>query len=168
MCGINPQAYLADVLNRIADTRSAKSTPCSPGVGQNSNAYQGPPTDQRPRPTADGYDQALRTLDECGQDIGGQRVDREHVRQTVRGSALAFPKADGGIVNDRIETAEPVDLRRHIPGARDRLQITDHDRFSLRQRAPGVVRACSVARVKYDLVALFGKKLPGHQAKPGG
>ena len=35
MCGINPQAYLADVLNRIADTRSAKSTPCSSGAGQN-------------------------------------------------------------------------------------------------------------------------------------
>jgi hypothetical protein len=40
MCGINPQAYLADVLNRIAYHPIRKIETLLPGDGQNSSACQ--------------------------------------------------------------------------------------------------------------------------------
>ena len=49
-------------------------------------------------------DEPLRPLDQRGEDIGSQRVDREHMRQAVGGDAMTFAEADGGVVDDRIET----------------------------------------------------------------
>ena len=55
-------------------------------------------------------DQSLWPFDQCREDIGGEHVDREDVRQTIDRDVVAFPIADGGIVDDRVEAAERVDL----------------------------------------------------------
>src|SRR5277367_2978593 len=68
-------------------------------------------------------DDALRPFDQRGEDIGSKRVDGEHMRQAVAGDAMTLTEADRGIVNDRIESAERVDLLRNVLGGCDRHEI---------------------------------------------
>jgi hypothetical protein len=51
------------------------------------------------------------------EDVGGERIDREDVRQAVGGEMVRLAIADSGIVDNGVKTAEPVELRRHILGA---------------------------------------------------
>src|SRR3984885_636421 len=78
-------------------------------------------------------DQTLWPFDQRREDIGGKRIDRKDVRQTVDRDVVAFPIADGRIVNDRVEATERVDLCCDVPGAGDRLQVTCYDRLWGRQ-----------------------------------
>ena len=112
-------------------------------------------------------DQSLWPLDQRGEDIGGERVDREDVRQTVGGDVMAFPIADRGIVNDRVEATERVDLRCDVPGAGDRLQVACYDGFGLRQRAFGVIGPGSVTSVQDDLMTLIDEQFACRQAEAG-
>jgi hypothetical protein len=63
-------------------TRSAKSTPCSPGAGQNSACHVAA-SDQKPRPTADAY-------------VGGD-ILLEHARtlELLAGAMVALTEHDG-------------------------------------------------------------------------
>ena len=49
-------------------------------------------------------DEPLGPLDQ-GVRLGRQRVDREHMGQAVSGDAMAFAIADGGVVDQSVETA---------------------------------------------------------------
>jgi hypothetical protein len=73
--------------------------------------------------------QSLGPFDQRSENIGRERVDRENVRQTVGRDVMAFPIADRGIVNDRVEATERVDLCCDVYGAGDRLQVTCYDRL---------------------------------------
>src|SRR3954453_3438536 len=52
--GLNPEAYLADILGRIADHPINKIDACSPGSGH-SSPRQVRPLAPKPRSTADAY-----------------------------------------------------------------------------------------------------------------
>ncbi len=113
-------------------------------------------------------DQSLRPFDQCREDIGGERVDREDMRKAIGSGAAALPIADGGIVNGRIKMAAHVDLHGNVLGAGDRLQVADNDVCGLRQSSSGIVGARFVARMQDHLMTLFDKELPCHQAEAGG
>ena len=81
---------------------------------------------------------------------------------------MTFLEADGGIVNDRIESAERVDLPRDVLGGGDGGKIADDDGFGLGQGLPGVRGARLVARMQNGPMALIGEKLADHQAKAVG
>ena len=87
------------------------------------------------------------------------------MRNAVPGQAMAFAEADCGVVNDRVEAPERIDLGRHVPGRGDRGEIAGHDRFGLGRGLPCVRGAGVVARVQDDLVPLVGEKPPDHQPK---
>ena len=93
-------------------------------------------------------DEALRPFDQRGEDIGSKGVDGEHMRQSVVGHPMTFLEADGGIVNDRIESAERVDLASDVLGAGDRRQIANDDGFGLGRGLLGVRRSRLVARMQ--------------------
>jgi hypothetical protein len=78
-------------------------------------------------------DDPLGPLDQGGQNIGRQRVDREHMGQAVSGDAMAFAIADGGVVDQSVETAKLIDLGRYISSARDGFDVADRDRHGLGQ-----------------------------------
>jgi hypothetical protein len=67
------------------------------------------------------------------------------VGQAVAGCAKAFPVADGGVVNDRVEKAEGVRLARNVARSCDRLKVADDDRLGFRQRSSRVGCAGLVA-----------------------
>ena len=113
-------------------------------------------------------DEALRPFDQRCQDIGRERVDGEHMRQAVAGDAMTFLEADGGIVNDRIESAERVDLASDVLGGGDRRQIADDDGFGLGRGLPGVRRPGVVARMQDGLMALIGEMAANHQTEAVG
>src|SRR5262245_58290935 len=89
-------------------------------------------------------DQPLRSLDQSREDVGGERIDREDARQAVDGEMVGLAIADSGIVDDGVETAEPVDLRRHILGAGNGLQIAGDHLLGARQCPPRIVRALAM------------------------
>ena len=51
----------------------------------------------------------LRAFDQCGQDIRGQRIDCEDMRETVLGEEVLLALTDRGIVNHRVEATKLVD-----------------------------------------------------------
>jgi hypothetical protein len=87
------------------------------------------------------------------------------VWQTVDRDVVAFPVADGGIMNNRVEATERVDLRCDVPGAGDRLQVTCYDRLGGRQRAPGIIGPGSVTSVKDDLMTLIDEQFACGEAE---
>ena len=103
-------------------------------------------------------DEALRPFDQRGQDIGRERVDGEDMRQAVARQAMPFAIADGGVVNARVERAEPVDLLCNVLGAGDAGEVADNDIFGLGQGRFRVHGARVVQGVKDDPVGLDPRK----------
>jgi hypothetical protein len=62
-------------------------------------------------------DKPLWNFDSCGQNIGGQRIDCEDVRETVPGDHVALAITDRGIVNHRVEATETRKRARESRGA---------------------------------------------------
>jgi hypothetical protein len=112
-------------------------------------------------------DQALRPLDQGRQDVGGERVDGEDLRQPIEGKAMRLLVADSGVVDDGVETAERVDLRRHVLGGGDGLHVSGDHRLGPRQRPPRIVRSLSIARMQNHAMSLLDQQLSGHQAESG-
>jgi hypothetical protein len=86
------------------------------------------------------------------------RVDGENMRQAIAGRAMGFTVADRGIVDDRVETSERVELPRQVVRFGDRLEVSDDDRLGLRQSALRVRRAGCAARMEGNIMALIGEK----------
>jgi hypothetical protein len=70
-------------------------------------------------------------------------------------------------VDDGVETAEPVDLRRHFLGAGNGLQIAGDHLLGARQCPPRIVRALAIARMEDHPMPLLDEQLSSHQAKSG-
>ena len=88
------------------------------------------------------------------------------MRQTIGRDVVAFPITDGGIVNDRVEAAERVDLGCDLSGAGDRFQVACYDSFGLRQCAFGVIGPGSVTSVEDDLMTLMGEQFACRRPRP--
>ena len=71
-------------------------------------------------------------------------------------------------VDQSVEAAKPIDLRRYILCARDGLDVADHDRLGLGKFPAGRFSALAVASVKHDAVAFAGEQIGRHQAEAGG
>jgi hypothetical protein len=65
-------------------------------------------------------------------------------------------------VDDGVETAEPVDLRRHILGAGNGLQIAGDHLLGARQCPPRIVRALAFARMEDHPMPLLDEQLSSH------
>jgi hypothetical protein len=76
------------------------------------------------------------------------------MRQTIGCDAMALPIANSGIADHGIEAAERVGLGSNILCAGDGLDISYQDRLSLRQGAPGVLRAFRIAGMEENLMIL--------------
>ena len=90
-------------------------------------------------------DETFRPLNQRCQNVGRQRVDREDMRQAIGCDAMPLAIADSGIMDHSIEATERIDPRSDFLCAGDSLEISDNDRLSLRQGAPGVLRAFGIA-----------------------
>ena len=65
-------------------------------------------------------DEAPGSLDQRRQNIRCERIDSENMRQAIFGrDAPGLPIADGRIVNDSVEEAEPIHLLGHAASLRD-------------------------------------------------
>src|SRR4029077_11262491 len=82
--------------------------------------------------------------------------------------ALLLAIADGGIVNDGVESAERVDLGRQGLGSGDPRKVSNTGRFVLGWGFFGVRRSRVVTRMQDDLVPLIGEKVTGHQSEAVG
>ena len=70
-------------------------------------------------------------------------------------------------MDDGVEAAEPVDLRRHILGASNGLQIAGDHLLGAQQCPPRIVRALAIARMEDHPMPLLDEQLSSHQAKSG-
>jgi hypothetical protein len=105
----------------------------------------------------------LRHRDEGGKDVRCQSVHCEELRQAIhRLHQIGFSVTDPGIVDNGIETTEPVDLLGDGFRLRDARQVADDDVLGAGDLFPGLVRARGAARVHHDLVSFFDQKLGGH------
>jgi hypothetical protein len=112
--------------------------------------------------------EALRPLDERRQDVEGQDVDGEDVRQAVLRLDSRLLIADRGIVNDRVEAAEAIDLIGQASRLRDAGEIADHDGFRGREAAPRIVGSRGVPGVEHDPVPRLEQQPAGHEAQSVG
>jgi len=104
---------------------------------------------------------------ECSQNIGSQRIDREHVRQAVFcRDATRFLVSNGRVVNDGIERPSRVDLFGDIVRLPDACQVACHNRLSARNRSQRLLPSLLVASVHDDAMPLLNQKLSCHPAKP--
>ena len=81
---------------------------------------------------------------------------------------MPFPIADSSIMDHSIEATERVGLGRDILCAGDGLDITNYDRLSLGQGAPGILGAIGITGMQDDPMSLARKQFARHQAKAGG
>src|SRR5262245_46455486 len=112
-------------------------------------------------------DQPLRSLDQSREDVDCERVDREDVRQAVGGEMVGLAIADSGVVDDGVETAERVDLRRNILDTGTGLQIAGDHLLGARLCPPRIVSALAIARMEANPMPLLDEQLSSHQAKSG-
>jgi len=114
-------------------------------------------------------DEARGSLDQRGQDVRCERVDGENMRQAIFGrDAPGLPIADGRIVNDPVEGAEPVHLIGHAPSLGDDREITDDHGLRTRHGGERLLASPLVARVQNYPLSLLDEELSGHSAEPIG
>jgi hypothetical protein len=112
-------------------------------------------------------DEPRRLADQCGQNKWRQRVNGKHQRKPIRRfDAARLPIANRNVVNDRIETPEPVHVLSNFAGSGNCRDIALDDRFGLRECNSHRVGALAVARVQHDLVACLDQQLCGHEPEP--
>jgi len=114
-------------------------------------------------------DETLGLVNERGQDIGSERIDREDMRQAVFGrDAARFPVADTCIVNHCIEGTECVNLFGHVAGLSDAGQIAGYDSFRSGHGGHRFPSPLLVTSVQNYAVPLLDEELCRHSAEPIG
>ncbi len=110
-------------------------------------------------------DQPPRPIDQSGEHVGGQHVDREgELVAVLAGLPGRAAEADPGVVDDRVVAADAVGLFRHRAGLLERRQIPDDDGRAPARNGPAQVgRPLLVAGVERHLVALLQQQPAGHQ-----
>jgi hypothetical protein len=109
-------------------------------------------------------DQPGGPLDQAGQQVRGEHVDREDVLQAVIGAdAPGLPVTDPGVVNDRVVRAARVGLLGDLPCAGDARQVTDDDGGGGRQGRTCVLGSGRIAGMQRDQVAVLGQQPGRHQ-----
>ncbi|HEY2308968.1 MAG TPA: hypothetical protein VGI05_24085, partial [Streptosporangiaceae bacterium] len=99
-------------------------------------------------------DQPARPLDQAGQQVRGEHVDREDVLEPVIGAeAPRLTVTDPGIVNDRVERAARVGLLGDLPHARDAGQVADDDGLGRGQGRTCVLGPGCTAGMQCDRVS---------------
>ena len=111
-------------------------------------------------------DEPFRPLDQRGQDVGRQRVDREDVWQAIGCDAMPFPIADSSIMDHGIEATERVGLGGELLCAGDGFDIADYDRLSLGQGAPGIFCAVGITGMQDDPMSLAREKFAAIRPRP--
>ena len=79
---------------------------------------------------------------------------------------MPFPIADSSIMDHSIEATERVDLGRDILCAGDGLDITDYDRLSLGQGAPGILCAVGITGMQDNLMPWLASSSPAIKPRP--
>jgi hypothetical protein len=111
-------------------------------------------------------DQPARPLDQAGQQVRGEHVDREDMLQTVIGAdAPRLPVTDPGIVNDRVVRATRVSLLGDLPHACDAGQVADDDGPGRGQGRTCVLGPGCIAGMQRDRVSVVGQQPGRHQSQ---
>jgi hypothetical protein len=111
-------------------------------------------------------DEPVRTLDKRREQVRGEHVDGQHIGMAIDGGDLAIlAVADAGVVDDRVEAAERVDLVGDRPGLSRATEVADSRIGHAGRRVPQVSRAADVTRVPDDLVPLAQEQRHGGQAQ---
>jgi hypothetical protein len=100
-------------------------------------------------------DQALRAVDERGEQVRGDHVDRQHVR----------PADDAGVVDHRVHPPEAVHLAGDAACLLDVGQIPDDGRGATVQEVAHGREAFRAASVDDDLMAVVQECLRGRQSE---
>jgi len=97
-------------------------------------------------------DEPLRFMNQRSQNVGGKSVDGKHMRQTVfRRDALRLSVSDARIVDDCIEVAEFIYLRRNVAGLSDARKIANDNFLRSRIAARASRPRCSLRACKTKL-----------------
>ena len=114
-------------------------------------------------------DEPFRSVDERGEDVGRERVDREDKGETIDGRAApALSVADARVVDDGIEGSEAVHLVRDIACLTNARQVTDDYGLGTRNRFQCLRGTLAVARVQNDAVFRRNHEAGGHLAQAVG
>lgn len=99
-------------------------------------------------------DQPVRPVDQPGQEVGGEGVDRQHPGMPLRAGVAVAVAVDAGVVDDGIHPAELVDLVGKGPGLLGACEIPDNDCCTAVDQVGQRGRSWGVAGVDDDLVPL--------------
>src|ERR1700722_16662732 len=103
--------------------------------------------------------ESLGLRDQGCQDVGSNRIDRQHMRETIfRLNSLRLLVADRGIADDGVERAERIDLLRDISSLSNCAEVADYDCLRLRNVPLCLLCASVASRVQDDPVALLNQQ----------
>ena len=106
------------------------------------------------------------SCDEAGEDIGGQGIDGEYSRQSVRcGYTSWFAVTDTCIVNDGIEDTQCIDLFRDIAAACDGTEISGHGIVCTGHCGECLFCPLDVAGVQNHMVSIGHQQDGGHPSE---
>src|SRR3984957_1792275 len=111
-------------------------------------------------------DESLGLRDQGCQDVGGNGVDREDMRETIfRLDSLRLLVADGSIVDDGVERAQRIDLLCDLSSLGNCAEIPDNDCLRLRDVPLCLVGAGLASGVQDDPVTLLNQQIRCHPAE---
>src|ERR1700722_9573042 len=101
--------------------------------------------------------------DQRCQDVGGNRVHSENMRQAIfSDNSLWLAVADAGVMNDGIEGSELIDLIGNVSCLGHAGEVPNDYRLCCGKFILSLIRALLASSVQYNAVALFNQKLRGH------
>src|ERR1700723_20480 len=110
--------------------------------------------------------ESLGLRDQGCQDVGSNRIDRQHMRETIFGlDSLRLLVADGSIVDDGVERAERIDLLCDLSSLSNCAEVADYDCLRLRYVPLGLLCAGLASGVQDNPVTLLNQQLRCHPAE---
>ena len=113
-------------------------------------------------------DQTCGSSDEHRQQVEREDIDGEDPCVPVRGGAWFGFGVDAGVVDDGVEVTERVHLVGHAARFVPVGEITDHHACGPEQEIAHLGRACGVASVQHDVMAIVDQRLGGGETESCG
>src|SRR5580698_1117658 len=107
--------------------------------------------------------QPFWSRDQRGQDVWGNRIHSENMRQAVfSDNSLWLAVADAGVMNDGIEGSKLIDLIGNVSCLGNAGEVPNNHRLCYGKSILSLIRALLASSMQYHAVALFNQKLRGH------
>src|SRR6516165_8984015 len=102
-------------------------------------------------------DQSAGALDQGGQSVWRQGVDRQDSCMSLGCRIAALKAVDTGIVDDGVHAADAIDLICNAPSLDGATEIANDDACRPRRQVGDRLGSCQGACVKNDLMAVFNQ-----------